>query len=316
MKSVVAVLACIASLTAAEPQFSPDIQVDKFIAIPADAKRARVKDEVPKGVTAHTDLVFGQGGTKPLLLDLYAPATKGDKPRPGVIVIHGGGWENGSRRAFRAMCQQLALRGFVAATIDYRLSGEARFPAAVEDCKAAVRWMRANAAKYRIDPQRIGAVGGSAGGHLAAMVALTTDSRLFEGNGGHTETSSDVKAYVIMGTGVEQLTRAIEAKKPIRNQLTFFGGTHQQQRDLYAQGSPINHISKGDPPVLIIEGENDRPGERYPAFRKRLDEAAIAHRLVVIQGGKHGCWGSHPWFLPMTEEIAAFLREKLQPDSQ
>jgi acetyl esterase/lipase len=264
------------SVLAAQPEFAPELRVDKFITIPAEAKRGRVPDVVPKGVVAHVDLVYGHGGDKPLLLDLYEPATKEDRTFPGVIVIHGGGWENGSRRAFRAMCQQLALRGFVAATIDYRLSGEARFPAAVEDCKAAVRWMRANAAKYRIDPQRIGAVGGSAGGHLAAMVALTTDSRLFEGTGGHPEFSSTLKAYVIMGTGVDQLTRAIEAKKPIGNQLTFFGGTYQQKRDLYAQGSPINHISKSDPPVLIIEGEKDTPGERYPAFRNKLDEAGTA----------------------------------------
>lgn len=307
------VIAGFAITATAAPQFAPGVAVDRFIEVAPDARRFRAKDKVPPGVVAHTDLVFGRGGGRPLLLDLYAPAAKAPNGSPGVILIHGGGWAGGNRRAFQAMAQQLAKRGFAAATIEYRLSGEARFPAAVEDCKAAVRWMRANAARHDINPDAIGLVGGSAGGHLAAMVALTGDSRLFEGSGGNPETSSSVKACVVMGTGVDQVTRAIETQKPIKNQLDFFGGPYRQKKDIYAQGSPITHVSPGDPPVLIIEGEKDRPGQRYPKFRQRLDAADVPHRLVVVQGGRHGCWNSHPWFLPMTAEIAAFLHEKLKP---
>ncbi len=313
MKSTATCLALLGSLSlaAAAPKFAPGVKVDKFVEVSGGDKPSRAKDEVPKGVVAHPDLVFGHGGDKALKLDLYAPAAKNGRMYPGVILIHGGGWADGNRQSFRAMAQQLAKRGFVAATIDYRLSGEAQFPSAVEDCKAAVRWMRANAKKYRIDPTRIGAVGGSAGGHLASMVALTSDSKLFEGKGGHPDASSSLQAAVIMGAGVDQVTRALEAKKPISNQLTFFGGPYEKRKEAYAQGSPITHISKGDPPILIIEGERDSPGERYSEFLRKLDDAGVAHRLVIVQGGKHGCWGSHPWFTPMTEEIAAFLHEKL-----
>ncbi len=313
MKSTTVCLAllCSLALVNAAPKFAPGVKVDKFVEVSSDTKPFRARDKVPNGIIAHTDLVFGRGGARALKLDLYAPAAKSGRMRPGVVLVHGGGWAGGNRQSFRAMAQQLARRGFVAATIDYRLSGEARFPSAVEDCKAAVRWMRANAKKHRIDPERIGAVGGSAGGHLASMVALTGDSKLFEGKGGHPDASSALQAAVIMGAGVDQVTRALEAKKPIANQLTFFGGPYEKRKEAYAQGSPITHISKGDPPILIIEGEKDSPGERYPAFRRKLDEAGVAHRLVIVQGGKHGCWGSHPWFTPMTEEIAVFLHEKL-----
>ena len=315
MKAIPVIVALAASLAfvSGAPEFAPGVKVDKFIEIPADAKPSRAKDEVPDGVTAHLDLEFATGSDRSLKLDLYAPEAEG--VYPGVIVIHGGGWANGSKEAFRAMAQQLAARGFVAATIEYRLSGEAQFPAAVEDCKAAVRWMRANAATYQVDPDRIGAVGGSAGGHLAAMVALTGDSKLFEGSGGNPDVSSELQAVVIMGSGVDQVTRAKEAKAPIGNQLTFFGGSYEKKKEAYRAGSPITHVSKHDPPLLIIEGEKDSPGERYPEFRSRLNEVGVSNRLVVVQGGKHGCWNSHPWFLPMTDEIAGFLHEKLDGES-
>ncbi len=305
------IVGSLAVASAELPKFAPGVKVDKFIEVPSGTKPARVRDEIPPGIVAQTGVVFGKGGDKALQLDLYAPAAPGGGPFPGVIVIHGGGWANGNRQSFRAMAQRLATQGFVAATIDYRLSGEAQFPAAVEDCKAAVRWMRANATRLRVDPGRIGAVGGSAGGHLAAMVALTGDAELFEGGGGHPDASSALQAAVIMGSGVDQVTRALEAKRPIRNQFVFFGGPYEKRKETYRQGSPITHISKGDPPILIIEGQKDSPGERYPEFRRKLDQAGVSHRLVIVQGGRHGCWNSHPWFVPMADEIAAFLREKL-----
>jgi acetyl esterase/lipase len=128
--------------------------------------------------------------------------------------------------------------------------------------------VRANSRKYAIDPGKISVVGGSAGGHLAAMVALTVDSGLFEGQGGNPGISSTVQAFVIMGAGVDQEDQTKTAAKPIQNQLTFFGGPYEANKELYRQGSPISHISKCDPPLLIIEGESDMAGQRYPAFRK------------------------------------------------
>lgn len=298
------------SLSAATFTPAPGVKVDKFVEVPKDVKPSRAADKTPDGVTAYENLVFGTGGGRDLKLDLYAP--KGEGPFPGVIVVHGGGWTGGNKEAFRSMAQQLAAKGFVTATIDYRLATEAKFPGAVEDCKAAVRWMRANAKKYRIDPKRIGGVGGSAGGHLVGMLAGTGKSRKFEGDGGNEKESSALQACVMMGAGVDQATRAAETKKLIESQLVFFGGPYEEKKDVYVAASPITHLSKDTPPTLLIEGEFDTPGERYIEFRKKLDELKVPNRLIIIQGGKHGCWGSNPWFTPFVEEISGYLHETLK----
>jgi len=292
-----------------EFQAAPGVSVQRFIEIPKDAPRAKVDAKVPEGVTPHENIVFGTGGGRELKLDLYEPS--GEGPHAAVMLVHGGGWTGGNKEAFRPMAMQMAARGFVAVTVEYRLATEARFPGAVEDCKAAVRWLRANAAAYKIDPARIGAVGGSAGGHLAGMVATTAEPAQFEGTGGNAEQSSALQAAVLMGAGVDQATRAQETPKPIQNQVVFFGGTYAEKKDVYVAASPITHVSAKTPPMLFIEGEFDTPGERYVEMRKKLDALHIPNRLVIVQDGKHGCWGQNPWMMPMVEEIAAFLKTHL-----
>lgn len=297
------------SLLFGQQKWAPGVAVQRFIEIPKDAPRSKVDPKVPEGVTPHENIVFGTGGGRDLKLDLYTPS--GEGPHAAVLLVHGGGWIGGTKESFRPTAIQLAARGFVAATIEYRLATEAPFPGAVEDCKAALRWLRANAATYKIDTMRIGAVGGSAGGHLAGMVATTSDPAQFEGAGGNADQSSALQAVVLMGAGVDQATRALETPKPIDSQLKFFGGTYAEKKDVYVAASPITHVSVKTPPMLFIEGEFDTPGERYVAMRKKLDALQIPNRLVVVQGGKHGCWGQNPWMMPMVEEIAAFLKTHL-----
>lgn len=293
----------------AEGKWAPGVSVQRFIEISKDAPQPKADAAGAGAVTAHENIVFGSGGGRALKLDLYVPA--GEGPHPAVLAVHGGGWIGGNKEAFRGIARQLAARGFVAATVEYRLATESPFPAAVEDCKAAVRWLRASAATYKIDPSRIGGVGGSAGGHLVAMVATTSDPAQFEGTGGSAGESSALQAAVLMGAGVDQVTRAHEAPKPIQNQLVFFGGTIAERPDVYAAGSPISHVNSRTPPLLFIEGEFDSPGERYIEMRRKLDALGVPNRLVIVQGGKHGCWGSNPWLIPMVDEIAAFLKRHL-----
>lgn len=288
---------------------APGVLVQRFIEIPKDASRSKADTKVPDGVTPHENMVFGAGGGRELKLDLYAPS--GEGLHAAVILVHGGGWTGGNKEAFRPMAAQLAARGFVVATVEYRLATEALFPGAVEDCKAAVRWLRANAAIYKIDPARIGAVGGSAGGHLVGMVATTAEPAQFEGTGGNAEQSSALQAAVLMGAGVDQATRAQETPKPIESQVIFFGGTYAEKKEVYVGASPITHVSAKTPPMLFIEGEFDTPGVRYVEMRKKLDLLHISNRLVIVQGGKHGCWGQNPWMMPMVDEIAAFLKSHL-----
>lgn len=290
-------------------KWAPGVSVQRFIEIAKDAPRTKADTTLPEGITAHENIVFGTGGGRDLKLDLYVPS--GEGPHPCALVVHGGGWTGGSKEAFRPFAMQLAARGFVVATSQYRLATESPFPGAVEDCKAAVRWLRANAPAYKLDASRIGAVGGSAGGHLVGMVATTSDPAQFEGSGGNATQSSALQAAVLMGAGVDQATRAKESPTPIKSQLVFFGGTYAEKPAVYEAASPITHLSPKTPPLLFIEGEFDTPGVRYIEMRKRLDALGIPNRLVIVQDGKHGCWGSNPWLIPMVDEIAAFLTAHL-----
>jgi arylsulfatase A len=131
-------------------------------------------------------------------LDLWKPQTA-SQPLPAIICIHGGGWYKGERSSMANLAQALAAKGFVTATISYRLSGEAKFPAAIQDCKAAVRFLRANAAKFGINANAIGVTGLSAGGHLAALLTTSGGVKELEGDGGHADQSSAVQAGIAMG---------------------------------------------------------------------------------------------------------------------
>ncbi len=132
------------------------------------------------------DLVYGKGGDRELKLDLAMPK-QGDGSFPAIVFLHGKGWRDGSRVDMNHFIEGVAHMGYVGVAVDYRLAPNARFPAQAEDCKAAVRWLRANAPKYRVRPERIGVVGFSAGGHLAYMLGVTRESDALEGNGGNTD---------------------------------------------------------------------------------------------------------------------------------
>jgi pectinesterase len=146
------------------------------------------------------DVVYAQYDKRELKLDVYLPQKSDQRVAvPGIIVVRGGEWRLGDKESFGYIAGQLAMAGFVAASIEYRTSGEAKFPAAVQDVKAAVRWMRAHAIAYGVNPDTIGAIGGSAGAHLVAMLASSGRVVELEGGAGNSTTSSDVQAVVAMG---------------------------------------------------------------------------------------------------------------------
>src|SRR5438128_6647755 len=151
---------------------------------------AQVKHEMPDNIALKTDLQYREGKSAAWKLDLAYPKEPGSRPRPALVIIHGGGWIEGDKSSFRSLKHwapgniiDFAKLGFVAASINYRMSGEAPFPAALEDCKNAVRWLRAHAAEYHIDTNRIGAYGNSAGGHLALLLGLVRKDAGLEGDG-------------------------------------------------------------------------------------------------------------------------------------
>jgi acetyl esterase/lipase len=252
--------------------------------------------DLPAGVEASYDVEFGKGGAKPLLLDLFKPKEI-KKPVPGLIFVHGGAWKEGSRKNYGTYSRHFAAKGYVVATIEYRLSGEAPFPAAIQDVNCAIRWMRANAAKLGVDPNRIGLVGGSAGGHLVLLAAYAANDPELEGTGGNNGVSSRVQAvvdiYGLVSLGARTppgRVRFIRARA-IDPVVQFMGGKRaDDDPELYAKASPITHVTKDAPPTLILHGTVDELVKiaHSDKLAAKLSELGVPYLYDRIEGWHHG----------------------------
>jgi len=241
---------------------------------------------VPENVSVRKGIEFGKGGGRALALDLYSPKQRNAR-LPAVIFIHGGAWKSGYRQMYHYYCTKFAERGYVAATVSYRLTSEAPFPAAVEDIKCAVRWLRANAETLGIDPNRIAVAGGSAGGHLAMMVGYAPDTPELEGDGGNSDSSSRVQAVVNLYGPTDLTTDFARTKSDV---IAFLGGkSFDEQGELYQFASPVTHVTKDDPPTLILHGSIDGtvPIEQAELLVKKLKENGVACEYDRIEGWPH-----------------------------
>lgn len=277
------------------------------------SRSTRPSTALPANVTEKLDVVYARYGKRELHLDLFSPSENAQR-RSCLVVVHGGGWLKGNKSKFRALALALAARGYVTAAIEYRLGGEARFPAGIQDCNAAVRFLRAHADRYGIDPRRIGAVGGSAGGHLVGLMATAPHVKAFQGNGGNPRQSSRLQAAVVMAGPLELATGPVadrSRKFPKRsNANRWLGKTIDEAPDLYRKASPITYISEKTPPILFMAGEQDHP-ERNAATRSKLKALNIETGIYVVKGARHGCWNRNPWFTPMVDRMDKFFSHTL-----
>ncbi|MCF7848034.1 MAG: alpha/beta hydrolase [Kiritimatiellales bacterium] len=271
-----------------------------------DIKRPELA--VPKGMREHLDVTYAEYGKRELKLDLLLPK-KGSKPCPLVILIHGGGWKKGSKEGERAKALWLVEKGYAAAAIEYRLSGEARFPAAIHDCKAAIRWLRSNAGKHGYDPDKIAVFGGSAGAHLAALTSTAGKEAKLEGPlGEKSKVSSTVQAAIVV-SGPTDITseRVIERTRAgDENYLMFIGGSYDDMPAAYKQASPATWVGQDTPPMFII-GENSIDSAE-PILAK-LAKQKIANDSLVLTGAIHGSWNWDPWFSVTMNRTDQFLRK-------
>lgn len=269
---------------------------------------------LPEGVEVKADLVYATGNGRPLHLDLFLPG-KGDGPFPGVVYIHGGGWRSGSKIQFRRQAAYMATKGFAGACIEYRLSAEAKYPAAAEDAKAAVRWMRANSLKYKIDADRIGAAGGSAGGHLAAMLGTTRGMAKLEGNGGNGGFSSQVQAVAAFNPVLDFLKRMKDSRGAAPAAIaSFLGATYMENPRLWAEASPITHAGKDSAPFLFLHGTADKtvPYEQSVEMMKKLQAAGVHAEIFTAEGANHGFFNHPPWFEPTLKRMEEFFTKALK----
>ncbi|MBK5294123.1 MAG: alpha/beta hydrolase [Acidobacteriia bacterium] len=268
---------------------------------------------LPEGVEKISDLVYAAYGGRQMHLDLYIPKTgpkTGNGPFPVVIYIHGGAWKNGNKNAFARQAAHMATKGVVGACIEYRLSGEAKWPAAIYDSKAAVRWVRANASKYNLDPERIGAAGGSAGGHLVALLGTTHHRAEMEGPGGNPGKSSRVIAVAAFNPAVDLVSLG---KKPGTNANTsvakFLGKTYAQDMSLWELATPITHVSKRSASFLFLHGASDAtvPYRQSLDMQAKLKEAGVRAELFTAEGAGHGFFNRPPWFAPTQQRMEEFF---------
>ena len=248
-------------------------------------------------LSEYEGLTFARYGSRELQLDLYKPKAQ-LMALPVIVCIHGGGWRNGTRKDFQEYARNLAEHDYVVVSIDYRLSGEAPFPAQIQDCKAAVRWLRANAFKFGVDPYRIGATGHSAGGHLAALLATSGGVAELEGNGGNEGFSSTIQAAVPMGAQADLESDRIRSMTGRGGSIiwhAFLGGSLDENEEMYQLASPRRHLDKDDPPMMFITGALDNMDTHANSIRDDMARMNVTSGLLVIPDAPHGILQEAKW---------------------
>jgi acetyl esterase/lipase len=247
--------------------------------------------EIPTDVTFERNIEYANPDDQHLQLNLARPKASSGL-LPAVLCIHGGGFRAGSREGYDKLCVTLAQHGFVAATISYRLAPKYQFPAAVHDTKAAVRWLRLNAAKYQVDPKRIGVTGSSAGGHLAQFLGVTAGVSEFEGD--QNPGASSAVSCVVNVYGPSDFTKSYGKSVDAHEVLPLWlGGNLEQARLRHIQASPLNWVTPNAAPTLLIHGTEDKyvAYEQAVWMRDRLKSCGVEVELVTMEGAGHGFKG-------------------------
>ncbi len=280
----------------------------------------QIMQQLPEGVTFIPDIAYREGN-EAWKLDLAMPTERGETPRPALVFIHGGGWRGGDKRrgGFLRPTISYAAKGYVCVTVNYRMLNEAPITACVEDVKNAVRWLRAHAEEYNIDPERIGASGNSAGAHLAVMLGVCPPSAGLEGDGPYQEYSSMVQAVVASATPTDFLSamsdrqrnrsNAQAARPPRKNELRL------ESEEVRAKTSPVTYASADAPPILLVHAISDRTVGVYHSDNlvKALREAGAKNVSYILLGDDsgHGAFQRNIAFTEPARE--AFFNRVLKP---
>ncbi len=255
------------------------------------------------------DVVYGEPGGHRLLMDIYRPETPG--PHPAVVLVHGGGWLGGSKAGHQGTGMLLARHGYVACAINYRLAPQYPYPAAFDDCQRAVRWVRAHAGEYGIDPKRVGAMGDSAGGHLVALIGVR-----------HTRDNSDRELsrfrsrpdVVVAYYGAFELVRMWDIEMAHRPLTAWLGGPPDQHAKVYREASPVAMVTRKSPPFLILHGNRDmvNPLEQSELLHAALRKKGVTSEMVVLDGAGHGWALDSPHGKQAEKAVLTFLDRHLR----
>lgn len=270
---------------------------------------------------SQADIEYARLGDRILKLDLYAPKSDFQGPRPLIIWVHGGAWRSGTKAAVPVL--EWLERGYAIASVEYRLSPEAKFPAQIHDIKAAIRFLRSGAEGLGLDPDKFIIAGASAGGHLAALTGVTNGHALLEGKvGAHLSVSSDVQGIVsFYGASNLQsiLSQSTEHGLSVRVPALklLLGDVPEAQSDLAKLASPVAHVDAADPPLLLIHGDADpqMPPEQSDELLAAYGEIDLPCNLTIVTGGKHGGKGFYTsqQLSSQAEMLEGFLSGKRRP---
>lgn len=272
-------------------------------------------------------LVYVKRGEQSMQLDLRLPPSKDSRPLPLVLVIHGGGWRQGARDRNEApvLARLLTEAGYATAAISYRLAPKSPYPAQIEDCRTALQWLRSKAQEFGLDPARCAAVGASAGGHLAALLATEQDGAVLDSTDPVARCSTRV-ACAVSYFGPMQLDSEIELPAMATRLMKAFTGKDDllapQTRELLRRASPLSHVTKDDAPMLLVQGSVDVlvPPIHARLMVAKLSAEGVKHELVMVEGGGHG-----DFLMPLLKSVPAqerpdwwrrtlsFLEEGLRP---
>jgi acetyl esterase/lipase len=260
------------------------------VATTAFAEPATTQSAAAK-VTVIEGIVFVDRDGTELKLDMARP--DGEGPFPVIVCLYGGGWVSGGRTAMRSRIEYVASHGYVAVAPDYRLAPAHPFPAAVADVRECVRWVRRHAKEHDLDPRRVGAMGLSAGGHLACMLGVTSDTDDFGADDASPDKTSARVRAVVNYFGPGDLAADDWSELAVRKYLVpFLQGRADEKPEAYRQASPNHYISADDPPLLTFQGDADRtvPVAQAIKLHQLLDEEGVVNELVILEGKGHG-WG-------------------------
>lgn len=257
------------------------------------------------------DLVYGEVAGTALKLDFY-PAEKGEGARPALVMIHGGGWRAGSKDVYAGVAPRFTREGIAVFSVGYRLAPAHRYPAQVDDVQRAVRWIRAKASEFGIDPARIGAMGHSAGGHLAQMLGV----RETRDNSDPALASYSSRVQCVVNVfGPTDLTNPHLPATTGSILAGFIGKTRDEAPELYRDASPLTFVDRNSAPTLFCHGTEDPlvPLSQSVLCMEALRRAGVEANIVVVEGAGHGWRDDSPGGAQVNEAILAFLKKHLRP---
>ncbi|MEJ6561055.1 MAG: alpha/beta hydrolase fold domain-containing protein [Akkermansiaceae bacterium] len=286
------------------------------------ARESQPRPQAHENIRVTPDLSYAANDNPRQMVDLYLPKKPTtDKALPVIVFIHGGAWRAGDKRSgLKRLAPFIASGDYAGVSVAYRLSNEAQWPAQIHDCKAAIRWVRASAKKYNLDPEKIAVWGTSAGGHLVAMLGTSGEVKELEGKiGPHLDQSSRVDAVVNFFGPAEMLTMGdhpstMDHNAPDSPESLLLGGPILENKEKARSASPITHITKDDPPILNVHGTADAlvPYAQSVSFNQKLVEAGVSSNLITITDGGHGNFGKATD--QVNRSVSDFLSKHLRLD--